>query len=93
MTLDELKKEVSSCAAFDTTDDNALSNKVNDIIEELDRLSESMSSTTEEVQRLKEANTSLKAKNFDLLSKIGNEEKHEEADTVNLNTAIDDFFK
>lgn len=93
MDTTEITNKLKELQALDKTDDLAIANGLNSIIDEITGLGAKFTECETEMQSLKDANTKLKAKNFDLLNRTGTQTAKEEPKRVDLNDAVNDYIK
>ena len=93
MDTTEITNKLKELQALDKTDDLVIANELNGLIDEITGLGAKFAECETEMQSLKDANTKLKAKNFDLLNRTGTQTAKEEPKRVDLNTAVNDYIK
>lgn len=92
MDTTEITNKLRELQSLDKTDDLVIANELNGLIEEITGLGAKFDECETEMQSLKDANTKLKAKNFDLLNRTGTQSVKEEPKKVDLDTAISDYI-
>lgn len=93
MNSEEIISKMKELQQLDKTDDNAIANGLDGLINEITGLGSKLLERETEVQNLKDANTKLKAKNFDLLNRTGTQTHKEEPKRVDLNTAVNEYIQ
>lgn len=93
MNTEEIISKLKELQTKDITEDNCIANGLNSLINEIDSLGGALADREREVQTLKDANISLKAKNFDLLSQVGTQEVKQESKPLSVEEAVHNIFK
>lgn len=93
MNTEEITNKLKELQALDKTDDLVIANELNGLIDEITGLGAKFTECETEMQSLRDANTKLKAKNFDLLNRTGTQSVKEEPKRVDLNMAVNDYIK
>lgn len=92
MNTEQITNKLRELQSLDKTDDLVIANELNGLIDEITGLGAKFNDYETEMQSLKDANTKLKAKNFDLLNRTGTQSIKEEPKRVELNDAISDYI-
>lgn len=93
METSEMITKIKGLMEEDQTPDNKVANSLNEILTEVEGWQAKMDEREAEVRKLQEANTSLKAKNFDLLSQVGTRDIPKAEQPASLDDVLSELLK